>query len=174
MTSAIQMGYSNPVELDMKPDNTGGAAGLWQQQQQQQQQPQRRKAAAARQRHLARGKPVFGAQAGKAVLVAGKEVITHPGDPGFTTVQLPTRDRVSYLAVLWSEFLGTLLYATAARLFVGFFGGTTFAATIPTLYGTALSNSLAFMAAMVVFGGVSGGHFNPAITLCILPWACPL
>lgn len=101
------------------------------------------------------------------LLKVGQEVIIRPGDPGFTSVQLPPRDKVSYWAVLWNEFLGTLMYALAGRLFVAFFGGTTFAATIPTLFGTALSNGLAFMSAMAVFGGVSGGHFNPAITLCV-------
>ena len=87
---------------------------------------------------------------------------------GFLTPMLPDRDRVSYAFVLWNEFLGTLMYALAGRLFVGFFGGSTLAATIPILFGTAFANGFAYFGAMAVFGAVSGGHFNPAVTLAVL------
>jgi len=74
---------------------------------------------------------------------------------------------VSYWGVLWNEFLGTLVFGLMGRLFVAFFGGTAFAATIPTLFGTAFANAFTMFGSLMVFGAISGGHFNGAITLAV-------
>lgn len=117
------------------------------------------------------GKPVlkrglFNSDTGP-VLVSGARMV-EPGDAGFVSPSPPQRNHVSYWAVLWNEFLGSFMIALAGRLFVGFFGGSTFAATVPTLYGTAFANGFVFFGAMAVFGAVSGGHFNAAITLSVM------
>lgn len=91
-----------------------------------------------------------------------------PADIGFASPETAGRESTSYWGVLWNEFLGTFMYSFTARLFVAVFGGTTAAATIPTLYGAAFANAFAYFGAMATFGGISGGHFNPAITLTVM------
>lgn len=87
---------------------------------------------------------------------------------GFISATLGDPTTMSLVAIWWNEFLGSLVYGLVARLFVAFFGGSSVAATLPTILGAAFTNGFAFFGAMATFGAISGGHFNPAITLAVL------
>lgn len=94
-----------------------------------------------------------------------------PSDAGYLSPLLPENvhggGNVSYWGVLWNEFLGTLVFGLMGRLFVAFFGGTAFAATFPLLLGTAFANAFSMFGSLMVFGAISGGHFNGAVTLAV-------
>jgi len=97
--------------------------------------------------------------------------VVHPSTAtgyGYLSPLLPIPKRISYLGVLWNEFLGTFFIALISRLFVAYFGGAAFASTIPTLFGSAIANTFSSFGALVMFGSISGGHFNPAVTLAII------
>lgn len=111
------------------------------------------------------GKPVYGSY-GNTQRV-GKRGDLPPQTPGFVTPQMQPREKVSVWAVWWNEFWGSLFFALVGRLFVAVVGGSVAASAGLGLLGNAFTNAFAFFAASVLFGSVSGGHFNPAITLAV-------
>lgn len=98
---------------------------------------------------------------------AGNHDDLPPQTAGYVTPQMVRRQHVSVWAVWWNEFWGSLFYAFVGRLFIAASGGSTISGTIPFIYGNALTNGLAYFACLAIFGAVSGGHFNPAITLAV-------
>ncbi|WP_150308023.1 aquaporin Z [Planctomonas psychrotolerans] len=85
----------------------------------------------------------------------------------------------SSVAVLLAEFFGTFLLVlggVGAALFAADFGtGTSGTSLGIGFVGVSLAFGLAVMAAAYAFGPISGGHFNPAVTLGLaaagrFPW----
>jgi aquaporin Z len=69
-------------------------------------------------------------------------------------------------AALIAEFLGTFFLCFAAIATI--LSNTTAVGSGAGLVGIALANGLAIAVAVNAFGGVSGAHFNPAVTLGLL------
>jgi aquaporin Z len=63
-----------------------------------------------------------------------------------------------------AEFLGTLIFVGVGTGTIIALGATNLEADITTV---ALAFGFAWVAALYTFGGVSGGHFNPALTLAM-------
>lgn len=118
--------------------------------------------------HWNKGMAANGAPPISAIPSGASMPTINPSEAGFLSPVVPRHGTVSYWGALWNEFLGTLFFGLMGRLFVGVFGGTTFASTIPTLFGTAIANAFAMFGTLMLFGSVSGGHFNSAITLAVM------
>ena len=74
----------------------------------------------------------------------------------------------SFISLLWSELWGSCIFGLIMCLFVANYGGSIAARTMPVIYGSAFAGGFALFAATIAFGGVSGGHFNPAITISVM------
>ena len=73
---------------------------------------------------------------------------------------------VDVRSALIAEFLGTFFLCFAG---IGaILGGTSVVGANPGLLGIALAHGLALSVAVNAFGGVSGAHFNPAVTIGFL------
>ena len=110
------------------------------------------------------GKPVYG----NARQIASNGASDVPGQTtGFVTPQLPPREDVSVWAAYWDEFLGSFWFLMLGRLFVAVQGGSVVNGVVPGVYGNAFANGFALFTAILLFGTVSGGHFNMAVTFCV-------
>jgi MIP family channel proteins len=73
---------------------------------------------------------------------------------------------MSKMAALLAEFLGTFFLCFAG--IAAILGGTPAVGSNIGLVGIALAHGLALSVAVATFGGVSGAHLNPAVTLAAL------
>jgi MIP family channel proteins len=73
---------------------------------------------------------------------------------------------MSKTAALLGEFIGTFFFCFAG--IAAILGGTPAVGSNIGLVGIALAHGLALSVAIATFGGVSGAHFNPAVTIGFL------
>ena len=69
-------------------------------------------------------------------------------------------------SALLAEFIGTFFLCFAG--IAAILGGTAAVGSDIGLVGIALAHGLALSVAIAALGGVSGGHFNPAVTIGML------
>ena len=73
---------------------------------------------------------------------------------------------MSNLRAPLAEFIGTFFLCFAG--IAAILGGTQAVGSNVGLVGIALAHGLALSVAIATFGGVSGAHFNPAVTIALL------
>lgn len=87
---------------------------------------------------------------------------------GFLSKQLPPREATNLWFIYLAEFFGTAVYAMIRCLWVAGFGGSLIASAVPTVFGTGFADGFSYFFAITAFGVVSGGHYNPCITLAVM------
>ena len=94
---------------------------------------------------------------------------TSPGFAGPTAAELDKgTDGTWAPALLWNEFAGAVLFSLIFCFVVLQSGGSLMARLVPFLFGSAFAGGFGYFAATFMFGSVSGGHYNPIITLSVM------